>query len=353
MVGLVGKLMLLGVDSGLRCVPYLPNVPNLPNLSLIDLQRKLLGDSVRNDAFAEAMKKVIKKGETIVIDLGSGTGFLSFLASRLGAKHVTLIESGEICKTSKALAKRNGINNCTFLCKHSTRVHGLPKADVLLSETLGNYALEENILESIEDGKRFLKPNGIVIPAKISQFVCPVVTDRLQKEIDVWPHVGFDLDFTEAREIAMNNIYVKTVKKEDLLALPDSIRQWDSIDFSRSHQRGAPPRDTNSSMRKANVVWTFEKPTTVHGFALWWNAELVKGVELSTSPMKPATHWEQIYLPLLKSVSVPKGSSIELRLTSDTRWKTKINLTWTLRLLDEKGKQISMQELDMRKGLIG
>ena len=345
--------MFLRVDSDLRYFSYLPNVPNLPNLPLIDLQRKLLGDSVRNDAFAEALKHVIKKDETTVIDLGSGTGFLSFLASRLGAKHVTLIESGEICETSKALAKRNGIKNCTFLCKHSTQVHGLPKADVLMSETLGNYALEENILESIEDGKRFLKPNGIVIPAKISQFVCPVVTDRLQKEIDVWNRVGFDLDFTEAREIAMNNIYVKTVKKEDLPAISDAMRQWDSIDFSRSRQRGAPTRDTNSSIRKAHIVWKFSEPTTVHGFALWWNAELVKGVELSTSPMKPATHWEQIYLPLLKSVSVPKGSSIELRLTSDTRWKTKINLTWTLRLLDEKGKQISMQELDMRKGLIG
>ncbi len=310
---------------------------------MIDLQRKLLGDAIRNDAFAEAMKKVIKKGETTIIDLGSGTGFLSFLASRLGAKHVTLIESGEICETSKALAKRNGIKNCTILCKHSTEVHGLPKVDVLMSETLGNYALEENILESIEDGKRFLKPNGIVIPAKISQFVCPVVSDRLQKEIDVWPHVGFDLDFTEAREIAMNNIYVKTVKKEYLLAIPDAIRQWDSIDFSKK----------NESIRRADIVWKFSEPTTVHGFALWWNAELVKGVELSTSPMKPATHWEQIYLPLLKSVSVAKGSSIELRLSSDTRWKVKINLAWTLRVLDERGKQISVQELDMRRGLIG
>ncbi|MSR67876.1 methyltransferase domain-containing protein [Candidatus Peribacteria bacterium] len=308
---------------------------------MIDLQRKLLGDTVRNDAFAEALRRVIKPGETTMIDLGSGTGFLSFLASRLGAKHVTLIEIGEILETSKALAKRNGIKNCTFLRKHSTQVHGLPKADVLVSETLGNYALEENILEAIEDGKRLLHQTGIVIPAGISQFVCPVVTDRVQKEIDVWPRVGFDLDFTEARQIAMNNIYVKTMQKSDLLS--GAAREWDSIDFSKK----------NKSIRTADIVWKAATPMTVYGFALWWNAELTKGVELSTSPLAPITHWEQIYLPLLKPIECVKGSSVRLQLNSDTRWKVKVNLTWTVRLLDQHNKELSVQEMDMKKGLIG
>ncbi len=310
---------------------------------MIDLQRKLLGDTVRNDAFAEALRRVIKPGESTVIDLGSGTGFLSFLASRLGAKHVTLIENGDICETSKVLAKRNGINNCTFLRKHSTQVHGLPKADVLVSETLGNYALEENILEAIEDGKRLLHQTGIIIPGKISQFVCPVIMGRIQKDIDVWPRVGFDLDFTEAREIAMNNMYVKTVRAEDLMKGSDAIREWDTIDFSKK----------NKSIRTADIVWKAATPMTVYGFALWWNAELVKGVELSTSPLAPITHWEQIYLPLLKPIECVKGSSVRLQLNSDTRWKVKVNLTWTVRLLDQHNKELSVQEMDMRRGLIG
>lgn len=310
---------------------------------MIDLQRKLLGDNVRNVAFAEALRRSVKPGDTTVIDLGSGTGFLGFLASRLGAKRVTLIEIGEILETSKALAKRNGINNCTFLCKHSTQVRGIPQADILLSETLGNFALEENMLESIEDAKRLLRPTGIIIPGKISQFVCPVVSDRIRKEIDVWPRVGFDLDFTEAREIAMNNMYVKMILPNDLLLGRDAIREWDSIDFSKK----------NKSIRSADVVWKASSPITIYGFALWWNAELVKGVELSTSPMKPATHWEQIYLPLLSPIVCKAGLSLHLHLHSDTRFKVRVNLLWTVKLLDEKNKEVSVQELDMRKGLIG
>ncbi len=216
-------------------------------------------------------------------------------------------------------------------------------ADILLSETLGNYALEENIVESIEDGKRFLNATGIVIPGKISQFVCPVMTERLQQEIDVWPRVGFNMDLSEAREIALNNMYVKTVRTDDLLSGPDAIREWDTIDFAKKQK----------SIRSSDVVWKASKPMTIHGFALWWDAELVPGVNLSTSPYKPATHWEQIYLPLLTPIVCQKGTSLHLRLDSDTRWKVRVNLTWTVRHLDANNQEISVQTLDMRRGLIG
>lgn len=308
---------------------------------MIELQRKLIGDKVRNDAFYRALQKVIKRGKTTLLDLGSGTGFLSFLASRLGAKHCTLIESGEIGMLAPLLAKRNKISHCTFIEAHSTDVPVTEKVDVLVSETLGNYALEENIIESIEDGKRFLKEDGIIIPGKITQFVCPIVTNRVQKEIDVWD-TGYDLDLTEAREISLNNMYVKTLKKEDLLAVKDAIRSFDQIDFSLK----------NPSVRKAKEVWKTEQAMTVYGFGLWWTAELVPGITLSTSPLEKPTHWEQIYLPLLEPVTLKSGESIEFSLVSDTTYEVKVNLIWTVKKIDAKGKVTSQQQLDMRKGWV-
>lgn len=308
---------------------------------MIELQRKLIGDRVRNSAFAAALKKVIKPGVSTVIDLGSGTGFLGFLASRLGAKAVTCIEAGEVIGISTQLAKRNGITDCTFIRKHSTQVKNLPKADIVVSETLGNYALEENIVESVEDAKRFLKPGGIIIPGRITQFACPVTSDRLQKDIDVWD-AGFDLRFDEAREKSLHNIYVKTVKKEDLLAEKDAIRPFDTIDFSKKNQ----------SVRSSEEVWPVTKPVTVHGFALWWEAELIPGITLSTSPMEKPTHWEQIYLPLLSPVTLKPGESLAWKFQSDSRWKVKINLVWNVTHVDASGRKLSEQELDMRKGYL-
>lgn len=307
---------------------------------MIELQRKLIGDTVRNEAFARAIQTAVQP-DSNVIDLGAGTGFLGFLAARAGAKSVTCIESGDIIDTAKKLAKRNGITGINFMHQHSTAIKKLPPADILISETLGNYALEENIIESVEDAKRFLKPGATIIPGKVTQMVCPVVTDRLQKEIDVWAP-GFDLQFDEARTITLNNIYVKTVKKDDLLAESGAIRPFDHIDFSLKNQ----------SVRSALESWKVDRPVTVSGFALWWEAELLPGITLSTSPMEKPTHWEQIYLPLLTPVTLESGESIEWKLTSDTRWSVKINLVWTVTHRDAEGNVRSSQTLDMRKGFI-
>jgi protein arginine N-methyltransferase 1 len=307
---------------------------------VIELQRKLIGDSVRNTALYDALKEVITLNSE-VIDLGSGTGFLAFLCSRLGAKHITCIESDDIIAVSKQLAKRNGIKNCTFINKHSTQIKELPKADVIVSETLGNYALEESIIESIEDAKRFLKPDGVIIPRSIRQCVAPVTSDRIAKLIDIWD-AGFNLSLDEAREISLQNMYVKTLKKEDLFATSDAIRPWDNIDFTKK----------NASVRTGEEVWTVQAPTTFFGFALWWEAHMTKNVTLSTSPLKPATHWEQIYLPLLTPVVLKKNESCRLELRSDTRWQVKINLAWTVKHLSASGKVLSLQELDMQKGYL-
>lgn len=308
---------------------------------MIELQRKLLGDSIRNAAFHAALQRVIVPGESTVVDIGAGTGFLSFLALKLGAKHATLIESGEVLQIAKVLAKRNGIRNCTFIQKHSTEVRDIPKADIVLSETLGNFALEENIIESLEDGKRFLKPGGYLIPGKIAQFVSPVTKDRLSKEIDVFSSLGYGLAFDEARDVALNNMYVKTIRTTDLLSA-DSAQVFDVIDFSKK----------NASIRESAVRWTADRAVTFFGFALWWTSELVPGVELSTSPFAKPTHWEQIYLPLLKPIALEKGETCELLMHSDSRLEIKINLRWTVRQLDASGKEKTMQKMDMRKGFL-
>ena len=49
----------------------------------------------------------------------------------------------------------------------------------MVSETIGNFPYEENIIETIEDGKRFLKPGGKIMPERLQSFVCPVITNRL------------------------------------------------------------------------------------------------------------------------------------------------------------------------------
>src|SRR3989344_6189309 len=105
-------------------------------MSMIEYQRLIMADSVRTEAFEKALKNVVKPGCT-VLDIGSGTGFLAFLAKQLGAGKCILIErEPEFLAMSKEIAKKNGITDCEFHCADSADVHDI-EADIVVSETLG------------------------------------------------------------------------------------------------------------------------------------------------------------------------------------------------------------------------
>ena len=81
---------------------------------MIEFQRLILGARVRNDVFVEALRRTVKPGDTVAA-IGSGTGFLGFVASRLGAKRCHLYEMDpDALKLSKEIAKRNTIEGCAF-----------------------------------------------------------------------------------------------------------------------------------------------------------------------------------------------------------------------------------------------
>lgn len=284
---------------------------------------KLLGDKIRNQAFFDALKKIIRPGRTTVADIGSGTGFLSLLASRLGAKTCYLYEEDEaLLELSRTIARANKITNCRFIPFHSARVKQPEKVDVIISETLGNYALEENIIENIRDGRRFLKPGGIIIPSSLEQWVAPVTAKRVFDEINPWDRIGFGMNLSDAKRAALNNMYVSKMRGEDLLLRKAGAKKWDEINFYKNEK----------SIRGGKVQWTLNERTIIYGFAVWWTCTLAPGITLSISPYSPRTHWDQIFLPLIEPLEVEKKDRVEIELTSDSRYIVGIRLDWEIRL---------------------
>lgn len=303
----------------------------------IEYHRTLIADRVRNEAFEKALRAVIKKGETTVADIGTGTGLLALMAAKLGAREVFLYEAAEVAGVAAKVLKANGARNCHLIPCHSTEMVDPPKVDVVVSETLGNYAFEEHIIETLADAKkRFLKPRGVMIPRRLEQLAAPVVSDRIQREFDAWDATGFDLSV--ARAMSLNNIYVRTLKPNELLG----AEVWDTIEF------GADGR----SSRKGDATWKLKTPASIFGFAVWWKAELVPGVELSTAPDAPRTHWEQLYFPLLSPISAKSGDSIGVTLRSRTSPEGGTHVAWTAMHRDTKGRETSRQTLNLDKGFL-
>lgn len=309
---------------------------------MIELHRKILADNLRNQVFQAALKKVIRKGKTTVADMGSGTGFLAFLASKLGAKECYLYEQDpDALALSKELAVLNGITNCRFIEGNSRDIKIPIPVDVVISETLGHYALEENTIETLEDAKRFLKPDGLIIPQKIKQFIALITNDRLIKQIDVWSGIGYDLDFSPARQLSLNNMFIEGIMPNDFLAAEGDVKAWGSIDF----------RGKNSSVQKTVQEWKPKKVITVYGIGLWWEAELVDGVTLSTSPLEPSTHWRQIFLPFAEPFAIQNNQTLQVKLDSDSNYDSGVRLRWSAILSDAHGSVLKEVAMDTHKGL--
>lgn len=311
-------------------------------MSEIELHRKLLGDHGRNVAFRAALARCIEPGRSQVLDIGAGTGFLSFLARQLGARQCTLIEYTDALALAEELARANRIDGLGFIRGHSMEIRRALKVDVVVTETLGNFALEEGFLETAIDARRFLKPGGVILPGRLRQYAAPVLQARIQQELDIWPGVGFDLDLRPARTISLNNMYVRSLRPDDLGSAA-TAQLWDDLDVR-------PQSKAPSSRRSQRLRWPArELGAAVHGFALWWEAELLEDIVISTSPWAPPTHWEQIYLPLMQTLQLQDSDTVELELSCDTRPEVGVRLQWRTRVL-RQGKPCQEQSQDSWRG---
>ena len=309
----------------------------------IEYHRTLLADRVRNAAFHAALARVIVKDKTTVADIGAGTGFLGFLAAKLGAKRVDLYEAAEVGEIARKLLRHNRLSNCRIAQVHSIDVINPDRVDLIVSETLGNYPFEENIIATLNDARaRFLAPGGTIIPRSVEQFVCPVTAERLYRELVAWDGVGFGLSFAPAKAMSLNNIYVRWLEAGDLLGSGAAAAAWDKVTFDRR----------NRTTRTGQARWRARRPTNIYGLALWWSAELVSGIKLATGPLTPRTHWEQLYLPVLSPIAMEAGQSLAVRLRSTTSHEKGTNITWTLTLSDGAGRELARQVLDLEKGYL-
>jgi protein arginine N-methyltransferase 1 len=304
----------------------------------IEFHRRMLADRVRHEAFRAALETAIKPGSSTVADIGAGLGVLAFFARQLGAREVFLYDPGPALGLAEAVAARNGIDGLHFVPERSLDVAAPVKVDIVVAEVLGNFAYEEDVLETLRDAQRYLRPGGTLIPSSIVQCVAPVTAERFERDLRSWREVGFGLDWSDAERMTRNNMYVFAIEPKDLV--PDAVRSWDSLDF----------RGPITSHRAGRAAWRPLTAGPVCGFALWWDCTLAPGVVLSTSPYAPRTHWDQIYLPLLNPLATEPRDEIALSIDSETGGgESGIDVQWTVRQT-RRGRVLTEQTLSLEAG---
>ena len=142
----------------------------------------MLGDHVRLSSYRRAIERAVGP-QSVVMDLGCGTGVLGFFAAKAGAKKVYAVEKRQdILALAEEIGRRSGIENVDYVFGASSQIEATrfdPKPDVLVAEILGNQILEEHVLEFTLDARdRLLAPGAALIPYQLSIDVVGIDNDR-------------------------------------------------------------------------------------------------------------------------------------------------------------------------------
>src|SRR2546426_7231890 len=97
----------------------------------------MIHDRVRTNAYAEALRTSVNP-DSVVLDIGTGSGILALLACKFGARRVYAIEPGEAIQLARELAAANGVaQRIEFIRNVSTRVTLPESADVIVPDLRG------------------------------------------------------------------------------------------------------------------------------------------------------------------------------------------------------------------------
>ena len=160
----------------------------------------MLKDIARNHAYKKAISSVVKKG-CLVLEIGSGSGLLSMMASDCGARHVYSCEqSSIIADSAERIVKKNGFKDKIKILKKKSQDisvgEDLPeKADVIISEILSSEFCGEGVFATINDASsRLLKKNGQMIPESGELMISLIEkSDNLIDELLIDSYENYDL----------------------------------------------------------------------------------------------------------------------------------------------------------------
>lgn len=291
----------------------------------------MLLDRVRVDAYAEAIGRVVRRGD-VVLDIGSGSGVLAMLAARAGARRVYAVERTGAIALVKEHVRANGMEGVVEPMRAElAEIERLPERPrVILAEMLGHFAPAEQSHKVYRLARRLAADGAVMIPRSYRLVFAAARPRGLAEDLAAMEGLhGLRLEGITAR---LRHRVAWTRLAADELVGPETDGEEIASD-------GELPRQFRGRARVAVAG-----PVTA--IAVSFVATLAEGVTLSSAVGSAATHWVQTVFPLEPAMEARAGDELEIELTPRIALDSG---TWAWRVRNAD----SVREMDAMDALAG
>jgi len=281
------------------------------NFAGLEEHEEMLCDGPRIDAYHRGIHRAVKPGD-VVLDLGTGTGLLAFMASRAGASKVYAVEHSEFVEVAREIARHNGFTNIEFVQENSRDFTPPEPVDVVVHEQMGDELFNENMLANLFDLRdRVLRPGGAILPARFRLFVEPVTMHpsmRVRRFWNIDLPDGIDLSSMKTSPVAARfdtgrneQFWARTGSVAATIGEPEPILEFDIHTL-----------DSIESLSTTHVIERVAvENAIVDGCCVWFEAVFDDDTVLTTSPLGTNTSWGNRMFRIDRAVE--RGETMRLK----------------------------------------
>ncbi|XP_019631430.1 PREDICTED: histone-arginine methyltransferase CARM1-like isoform X1 [Branchiostoma belcheri] len=281
--------------------------------SYLSQQQNMLQDYVRTATYQRAMLQNMEdfRGK-VVMDVGAGSGILSFFAVQAGAAKVYAVEASSMAEHAETLIRANGLSGKVQMIRGKVEEVTVPEqVDVIISESMGYMLLNERMLESFLHAKKWLKPGGRMFPSRGDLHITPFMDEQLYMEqfnkANFWYQESFHgVNLSVLRDAAVNEYFRQPVVDTFDIRICMAKTEKYTVDFQTADE---------TDLHRIEIPLRYEMLASgsIHGLAFWFDCAFIGTSEtiwLSTAPTEPLTHWYQVRCLLRSPLFVKVGQVV-------------------------------------------